>query len=214
MTIAFEKNPATGQTVKWANPQDITWSLATRNLPGQLAQFSSFMPTNPYAEIVNQAFTAWEGADPALHFIYSPDSPSVDIRVGFESLNVPAHIGDTRFLALGATITKAVIGIEDPHLDPLSMPIAASSTWKGSVAQLLQVLEHEIGHAIGLDHDTADNHSIMYPTAGTTNRILSANDAIGVRNLYPLPAPPPPSMSGTPQIVDVADRTVVAHDWG
>jgi len=199
MTITNETNPS-GQDLHWAKPQDITWSLATSNLPGQLAQFSSFMPTTPYAEIVNQAFAAWQGADPALHFIYSPDSPSVDIRVGFENLNTPSttKIGDTRYHYTGSTFDKAIIGVEDPRFDPLSLQISASSTWgKNGTSWLLQTLEHEIGHALGLDHDT-DIHSIMYPSTGTADRSLSPNDILAIRKLYPLTTPSAPTPTPTP----------------
>jgi len=68
------------------------------------------------------------------------------------------------------------------------------STSDDSVAVDIQnVLTHEVGHVVGLDH-SADSSAVMYAKAAageTSKRILKQDDLEGVRYLYPAEGDPP-----------------------
>jgi len=64
---------------------------------------------------------------------------------------------------------------------------------------LLQILVHEIGHALGLQHST-HNNSIMFPYAPTNQYPvkLSIEDINSIRNLYGIkPIHLPPTLTST-----------------
>ena len=59
----------------------VTYSFATRNIPGQFESFDSFLTDVSFRREVTQSFAAWENvAD--IRFQLVPDSVSVDIGLG------------------------------------------------------------------------------------------------------------------------------------
>jgi hypothetical protein len=50
---------------------------------------------------------------------------------------------------------------------------------------------HEIGHILGLAHETGIQSAVMFPTVSdnTTKRVLAADDIEGIRRLYPIRGP-------------------------
>lgn len=62
----------------------------------------------------------------------------------------------------------------------------------GSV-DLLTVMIHEVGHALGLLHNIGDPNSVMQPTYTGPNRKLSATDRRNIRQLYAAAGVPEPT---------------------
>jgi len=49
---------------------------------------------------------------------------------------------------------------------------------------LVPTLAHELGHAIGLAHDSNDKFSVMYPRTGGVIPRLAPNDRLAIRKKY------------------------------
>jgi hypothetical protein len=54
----------------------------------------------------------------------------------------------------------------------------------GSTYDLFTVAMHEMGHALGLDHSSANTSSAMYPSYSGTKTSLTSDDIAGIRNIY------------------------------
>jgi hypothetical protein len=186
-------------------PSDaITYSFADANLGGQPAQFSSFITDAAYQRVVENAAAAWSAVS-GVQFQLVPDSASVDIRVGFETLN-PAQtyeLGSTYWHSSAQYFLPGTIVLaEDPSQDTL-IPLASGDfQYAGYTAYLQQVFEHELGHALGLAHNPADPNAVMNPTAGPDNSAgPDQSDIQAIQSLYG--APPGTSPPG----LAVLDRT-------
>jgi Ca2+-binding RTX toxin-like protein len=172
-------------------PSDvITYSFADANLRGQPAQFSSFITEAAYQRVVENAAAAWSAVS-GVQFELVPDAASVDIRVGFDALN-PAQtsqIGLTYWHSSAQFfLPNTIVLIEDPSQDAL-IPLAGGDfQYTGYTANLQQVLEHELGHALGLDHNLADPDAVMNPTAGPANSAgPDQSDIEAIQSLYGAP---------------------------
>ena len=55
---------------------------------------------------------------------------------------------------------------------------------------MLQAFLHELGHALGLDHNPDDPFSIMNPTMTSANPVPDAQDVAAIQSLYGAPARP------------------------
>lgn len=69
--------------------------------------------------------------------------------------------------------------------------VLAERPQQGQV-DLLAVMTHEVGHALGLEHDAADSGSLMAPTYVAGRRAPQANDVARIQQLYGKPARPQP----------------------
>lgn len=172
---------------KWALPQTgakiVTWSLATLAGP-KAAPFSSYMGSH-YATEVKKAFTAWAKAT-GITFKEVADGASADIRVGFGNFDTAKSgvAGYTSFRDKnGAIQAGAVIRVEDPSQDPLVHGASGGLHYSKSGINLQQLLEHEIGHAIGFANN-ADPNSIMYYMGSDTLHGLDAADKQAAKSLY------------------------------
>ncbi|WP_157268931.1 matrixin family metalloprotease [Azohydromonas aeria] len=192
---------------KWGNPllgtgATVTWSLMGGNVScGLLASgctttaLDAFLPSGFMTEI-RHAFDAWS-AVANINFVQVPDdgaafdstTASGDIRIGALPLD-----GANSMLAFSFfPPLNGNSGAGDIFLD-------YSEPWKigfgGSGYDVFQVVTHEIGHAIGLDHVTGVS-ALMNPWYSEAVRGLQADDIAGVRFLYGprAPIPEPASMA-------------------
>ena len=58
----------------------------------------------------------------------------------------------------------------------------------GLQATVFQDLLHELGHAIGLDHNPYDPSAIMNPTLSSANPFITLQDTVMLRGLYGAPS--------------------------
>lgn len=166
---------------KWAS-NTVTWNFDSG------AGFSEPV-TDPYRTVITSALVAW-GHAANINFQQTADNANANIQIGWSPLQStvdPSDIGLTSYYTTATSqISSATIQLEDPAEDPL-LSTPQGYTWSGSTSTLYQVALHELGHALGLDHST-DPQAIMYPTAQTTNPVLSLADVAGMQQLYGAPA--------------------------
>jgi Matrixin/Repeat of unknown function (DUF5648) len=162
---------------KWTSSV-ITWSFASgggtfSGTIGALYQNTIRAAVARWAQVVNLTFQ--EVAD---------STPGVDVRVGWGVFS-GSQVGETDYFYQSggaATFQPGVtIRLEDPSYRPVGT--AANATYQGTSTTLFEVMLHEFGHALGLDHST-DPNAIMYPTLGPANANLDASDIAGIQALY------------------------------
>ncbi|NWA05925.1 beta strand repeat-containing protein [Pseudomonas gingeri] len=186
-TAALTPTAGSGSAVlegaKW-DQQVITWSLAD-GAGTQAAPFSGYMGSAEET-VVQAAFGAWANAMPGVTFEEVADSSQSDIRIGFGDFDTASTgvVGYTSYQAkAGQLESDTIIRVEDTTQDALTTGAAGQQTYTGTDATLSQVLEHEIGHALGLA-DNADQNSVMNYQLTASNRTLDQTDLVGIGSLY------------------------------
>lgn len=180
---------------KWGSPAlgtgaTITWSLAgaidcSADGGGTCSALSTFMPAGYKAEI-QSAFTAWSNVA-NLTFLevvdngvaFNASGTNADIRIG-------GHVFDGAFGTLAHGYFPPANGNSaagDIHFD-------TAETWGlglvGPGFSIFQVMAHELGHALGLNH-TAVVNSLMNPFYTEAFSGPQADDIAGMQYLYGAP---------------------------
>ncbi len=166
---------------KWISPV-VTWSFASAG-----ADFTGAVGA-AYQDTIHAAIVRWAGVANLSFKQVADSTPGVDVRVGWGSFS-GNQVGETDYSYQGSTTKAFVPGIklrlEDPSLRPVGT--AQNATYQGTSTTLYEVMLHEFGHALGLDHST-DPNATMYPIVGPPNANLDASDIAGIQTLYGAPA--------------------------
>ncbi len=179
------------QPLSWTNPTQITVAVATHTDSDQTTAFSDPLPPNAIT-LLHAAEHAWE-AVAKVHFVDVPDNgtnnvSAADIRVGLgqlSSIGFTAYSWDTsnnKFMS-GTTVMLDDVGAR--NVTPLSN---GNVLYSGTQTAVFQDLLHELGHAIGLDHNPDDSSSIMNPTLSSANPFITLQDTVMLRALYGAPS--------------------------
>ena len=214
---------------KWAS-NTVSWSFEASTYANNAA-FAFSNPIGPaYQDTVRQAFTRWASVS-GLAFKETPDAASyqqsADIRIGFGKLGTATTgtIGATSYGYTGVTLIRDVIvQLEDPS-ESAVVRTGTGYVYQSYGTTLFQLALHEIGHALGLDHNS-DPASVMNPTPGAGDQDLDANDIAAIQALYgapagaPTPAPtltpaptptPTPTLTPAPAPAPSGTDTLVLH---
>ena len=176
---------------QWNN-KTITWSFATSNLAGDASgpQYSSFMTAPgdaPYMGEVTKALSAWANLT-GIQFVQATDGSAVDLRIGWGDFSGGSgEIGEAGYAynpGTGLFDPDVIVRLQDPKVTGNALNFDGTNyIYQGTVTSLTQVIIHEIGHALGLDHST-DTSAIMWNTATPTNRVLDVSDIAGITSLF------------------------------
>ena len=151
------------------------------------AQFSAFITEAAYQNVVENAAAAWSAVSD-VQFQLVPDLGSVDIRIGFGTLNPvqTGQVGSTSWRFDGQYFRPdTTVSIEDPSQDPLLPLPNGDFQYSGYMSDLQQIVEHELVHALGLAHNPTDPNAVMFPTATPQNNAgPDQSDIQAVRSLY------------------------------
>ncbi|KAA2213790.1 matrixin family metalloprotease [Teichococcus oryzae] len=188
----------------------VTWSLAppAAATDGYPALTAPLDDAREQAQL-HDALADWSEIS-GLSFVQVPDNGAAtpDIRIGFfdttnggRDLSGDRSVGYSYWRYEGGTLLPGVLVVaQDLAYWPWSTSPDGEILYSGGFT-LRQVLAHEVGHAIGLNHsDTPDD--LMYARTGSANRSLSPDDVAGARALYGTPydgeAPLPPGIAAGP----------------
>ena len=143
---------------------------ATRTIP-------YYTETPAYAWSVDTAAYAWNTSGARIQFVKSSRA-GANVLLGIRWYR---HAGDAHVHRLGASIVRAEVGIQAGH-DRYEMAL---------------IVAHELGHVLGLDHETrtcatmnptvADDHTSNCPAPPRgmwTCRLLQPDDVRGAVRLY------------------------------
>ena len=184
--------------VKWTSsttPVVVTWSFADLAIP--TSQLPSGYKTpdstiaSQYRTVIERAFAAW-AAVANITFVEQADSASSDIRIGNYAIDGVATAGGSSILAetfywgSGAKLQTAEVVFD----------VDAYSGTK-----LFSIAEHEIGHALGLDHSTLQS-AVMYAYLNSQNQagVLTSDDIGGIQTLYGAPVVSAPAAPAVPSL--------------
>ncbi|MGH8613454.1 MAG: matrixin family metalloprotease [Gammaproteobacteria bacterium] len=171
----------TGATVSWSLMPTGT-SCAAEGGGCAISALNAFMPVGFQSQIQN-AFNAWSAvAD--ITFVQIPDdgaafnapTASGNIRVGGHALDGPSGTLAHGFFPLNNGLTAA----GDIHFDTAELWTIG---FPGPGFDIFQVMAHEIGHAIGLDH-TAVPNSLMNPFYTEAFSGPQTDDIAGAQFIY------------------------------
>ncbi len=167
---------------------DVTWCLA--DVAHDASGLFSTQAGADVEALIKGACAAWERVS-GLHFTEVADDGTASLRIGFGAFDsaVTGVIGYTTATTTddGSFAKGAIVRIEDTSETAVARDASGELVYSAVDASVEQVLEHEIGHALGLASD-ADPSSVMCWKLTGQNRTLDATDVAGAQALYGTPA--------------------------
>lgn len=155
----------------------MTWSAATVNFPEQPFNFSAPLSEEQLGA-TREAFDAWEAVS-NIDFVEVADFPSVDIRLGFASIDGSSGtLAEAFFSFIGATLVSSTI-----RFDTAENYVVGEGNVGAGAVNFKTVAIHEIGHAIGIGHSSI-SPSIMQPFIDPDVNSLQADDIAAAQFLY------------------------------
>jgi predicted Zn-dependent protease len=182
--------------LSWSDPSNVTIAVAQSNYVSDPPLFSDSL-TGQEVTLLFAAAHIWESlANITFNFVPDDQASVPDIRVGFGDPGVNPtmqFIGYTYYrwdVSSGNFLPDTLIAVADPS-EKGATPLANGDlAYNGTFSTMLQVLLHELGHSLGLDHNPDDPSSIMYPMSTSNNPVPNSQDIAAIQSLYGAPVKP------------------------
>lgn len=168
--------------IKWGDSDrgeesdEITWSL---NLAGLNIVAGSNI--SEFNDLVFDAFDTW-AAIAGLNFTFVPTFGGSDIDI-----NVERIAGSTIGIARTSFFTSDADNNGLVEIAESNISMDQDETWRpdgpSGAFTFIQVMLHEIGHSLGLDHFNVPD-AVMNASASAGSRLLGADDIAGIQDLY------------------------------
>ena len=179
------EGPKWGSALLGADGGTVYWSFADPAKGHRFFDWDAAI-TGDFQSEIARAFDRWQSvAD--IRFVEVTDSPDVDIRLGFDSIDGNGGIaGETQY-ASGPDnrFQAAEISFDDDEGWHLQNGVEVSSL----NASFYVVALHEIGHSLGLDHYNA-RPAVMNAVLTPSVTDLTQSDKDGITALYGDTTPP------------------------
>lgn len=159
-------------------PTAITWSadafpIAYRVDPGTVTRM-------PAAKAVaGRAFDSWTSVDTAVKFSEDTSAAASSGKDGVNAIS----LNDQLFSGSGFVAFTTTWFDDNGRI--IEADIQVDSSVVGDSNRLESLLQHEIGHFLGLDHSGVIS-STMYPFVGTSLSRLDTDDRIAIAGMYPI----------------------------
>jgi hypothetical protein len=196
MATPLEMNVVVGGPLSWSDPSNVTIAVAQSSYAGDQPVFSASL-TGQETTLLIAATHIWESvANITFNFVPDNQANAPNIRVGLAELDLDPtmrFIGSTSYhwnVSTSKFLPDSVVAVEDPLEKPVTPLANGDLSYNGTVSTMLQAFLHELGHALGLDHNPDDPFSIMSPTMTSANPVPDAQDVAAIQSLYGAPARP------------------------
>ncbi len=179
---------------KWGSPvfgtgATVTWSLmptgsscAAEFIGCTITALSAFMPSGFLTEIQN-AFNAWSAVADIIFMQIADDGAAFNANTTSGDIRLGGHTFD----GAGGTLAHGFFPPVNGNTAAGDIHFDIAETWKigfgGPGFDIFQVAAHEIGHAIGLEHETVAT-ALMNPFYTEAFSGLQPDDIAGAQFIY------------------------------
>jgi hypothetical protein len=190
------EGPKWGAASPGAGGGTVYWSFANPANGHKFYDWDSSI-TGEFQTEVERAFADWQSVA-NIQFVEVPDSPDVNIRLGFDAIDGTGNIaGETQYSFGSDNRLQAVeIRFDSNEGWHLQNGVEVSSLNSGFFVVAL----HEIGHALGLGHYNA-TPAVMNAVLNSSITDLTQSDKDGIAALYGDTTPPAEPQSTLPVAV-------------
>ena len=177
---ALDVRAVRGAAAAWRK-RELSYHV-TGSLPGVAAQ--------DFRDCAARAFAQWQEVTPLT---FAPAAPGAGPDVVLTTGRIDGPYGVLAWSELPDGSDRQLT----QKYDSSERYVIAERPAQGRI-DLLAVMAHEIGHALGLDHAPAGAPDLMAPTYRPGLRTLQPGDVQRVQALYGKPSPPPPAPGPAP----------------